>query len=82
MTEMASSVSANFLVSLRTRGTRLLKVFQASRRVAKVAEREVMDEKGLWGHKERMPSEGVAWVTQAGIHGWTPGFCSTTEAAD
>lgn len=47
-----------------------------------MGERGVMEEKGLWGHEERMPSEAVAWMTQAGILSQTPGFCSTTEAAD
>lgn len=42
----------------------------------------MMDGKGLCGRKERMPSEGVAWMTQAGVHSQTPGFSSTTDPAD
>ena len=42
----------------------------------------MMDGKGLCGHKERMPSEGVAWMTQAGVHSQTPSFYSTTDPAD
>lgn len=28
-----------------------------------MAERGVVEEKGFWGHEERMPSEAVAWMT-------------------